>query len=217
MPIAFFDLDRTILGVNSGSLWVKKELREGYISRWQAARAFGWLVRYHLGFARMDDALLTAIASLRGSEEATVRARTHAFWAEEVVGHIRPRAVEVIEGHRARGDALVLLTSSSNYLSECAGEALRLDAWLCNRFEVDEGGRYTGAPLGALCYGEGKLTHARALAEARGVDLAACAFYTDSASDLPVMWAVGRPVAVNPDPRLRREARARGWEIVDWR
>ena len=54
------------------------------------------------------------------------------------------------------------------------------------------------------------------MVEASGVDLSRCTFYTDSMSDLPVLEAVGRPVAVHPDPRLRREASRRGWEIADW-
>lgn len=216
MSIAFFDLDLTILSTNSGTLWVKKELREGHISRWQALRAAGWILRYQLGFGRLEQALEVAIASLKGKDEATMRQRTHGFWQEEVAHLIRPGAREALERHRAAGDEAVLLTSSSNYLSEKAAEVLELDAYLCNRFEVDDGGLFTGRPQGPLCYGDGKLHHARAYADARGVPLARCAFYTDSSSDLPVMAAVGRPVAVNPDPRLRREAARRGWEIVDW-
>ena len=93
---------------------------------------------------------------------------------------------------------------------------LGLDAILCNRFEVDDAGRYTGRPLGPLCYGDGKLSHAEGYAKAQGAALSDCAFYTDSFADIPVMRVVGRPVAVNPDMRLRREAVSRGWEIVDW-
>lgn len=216
MGVAFFDLDLTLLGVNSGTLWVKKELREGSISRWQFLRALSWIARYQLGFAEMEDALLKAISSLEGKEEASTRARTHQFYDEEVRDLYRPGAREALEGHRRRGDTLVLLTSSSNYLSERVVAELALDDYLCTRFEVDAAGRYTGRPLGPLCYGRGKLVHATGFAEARGVALADCTFYTDSASDLPVMEAVGRPVAVNPDPRLRRVAAARGWASEDW-
>ena len=216
MAIAFFDLDRTLLSVNSGALWVKKELREGSITRLQAVRAFGWIVKYQLGFGKMEDALLTAIRHLEGKEEALMRARTHAFWDEEVAHAIRPGAIGALDAHRQAGDTLVLLTSSSNYLSEKAVEALKLDDFLATRFEVDAGGHYTGLPMGTLCYGAGKLTHARAFATARCTALKDCAFYTDSASDLSVMWEVGKPVAVNPDPRLRRTANRQGWAIEDW-
>ena len=62
----------------------------------------------------------------------------------------------------------------------------------------------------------GKVLLARRHAESLGVSLAEASFYTDSLSDLPMLEAVGRPVAVHPDPRLRRVARQRGWEIADW-
>ncbi len=217
MPIAFFDLDLTVLARNSGALWVKAELRSGHISRWQALKAFGWLARYRLGFARLEDALLESIASLAGKLERDVVARTMAFYEAEVRHLVRPGALAALDRHRALGDGLWLLTSSSSYLSEAVAAQLSLDGSLCNRFEVDAAtGRYTGRPAGPLCYGPGKVEVARAFAQARGVSLAQCAFYSDSASDLPMLEAVGRPVAVNPDPRLRRVALRRGWPVEDW-
>jgi phosphoserine phosphatase len=93
---------------------------------------------------------------------------------------------------------------------------LGLDHSLCNRFEVDGRGLHTGRPLGALCYGHGKVAHAEAYARERGVALESCAFYTDSYTDLPVLERVGRPVAVHPDPRLARVAKRRGWRVEDW-
>ena len=115
----------------------------------------------------------------------------------------------------AAGEPAVLLTSSSNYLGQLAVDALGLDGMLCNRFVVADG-LYTGALVEPLCYGPGKVDHARRFATERGVELGACAFYTDSWSDLPVLDVVGRPVPVHPDPRLRREATRRGWDIADW-
>ena len=128
----------------------------------------------------------------------------------------RPGAREAIEQHRREGRKLVMLTSSSNYLAELVAGELRFDAVLCNRLEVDAGGTHTGRVIGGVCFGPGKLPHARAEAERLGVPLRDSTFYTDSYSDLPVMEAVSEPVAVNPDPRLRRYAHKRGWRIVDW-
>ena len=83
------------------------------------------------------------------------------------------------------------------------------------RFEVRDG-RFTGRAAGPLCFGEGKLTHARQLSDALGERLEDAWFYTDSSSDLAVMDLVGHPVAVHPDPRLRRLAKKRGWPVADW-
>lgn len=215
MPTAYFDLDKTVLGVNSATLWVRSELREGHIRWWMAARAATWIGRYQLGLARMDHAVLKAIATLEGQPEDVLAARTEAFWHREVRQTIRPQAVDAIERHRRAGDRVVLLTSSSVYLSRLAQHELGLDAILCNRFEVVDG-YFTGRPEGPLCFGAGKVTHARADAEAHGEVLSAASFYTDSHSDLPVLEVVAQPVVVTPDPRLRRTAKARGWPIRDW-
>jgi HAD superfamily hydrolase (TIGR01490 family) len=216
VSIAFFDFDRTLISANSGVLWLRNEIRQGNISLLKALAATLWVARYHLGFARQGRGLERAIASLEGRAEAELRERTVAFYEASVRALYRPGARRALEEHREQGDELVLLTSSPAYLAELVARDLRLNAVLCNRFEVDAGGFYTGRPIGDLCYGVGKLRHAERHASERGVDLDECAFYTDSFSDLAVMEAVGRPVAVNPDQRLRRIAISRGWEIVDW-
>jgi HAD superfamily hydrolase (TIGR01490 family) len=216
MSVAFFDLDKTLLAVNSGTLWIRRELALGHITRMQALRASLWIARYHLGFVSMEDAILVAISQLAGTSARAIQERTDTFYEEQVRPLYRPGALRMLEEHRTAGDRLVLLTSSSGYLSERVARELRLDAILCNRFEVDEQGLHTGRPLGAVCFGPGKRTHAEAYAREAGVPLSACTFYTDSYSDLSVLEVVGRPVAVHPDYRLRREALRRGWPVVDW-
>jgi HAD superfamily hydrolase (TIGR01490 family) len=213
--IAFFDLDRTLLSVNSATLWVKRELRLGFISRWAALRGAMWLALYELGLAQMDDAIRTAIGTLADQSEDEIRGRTMAFWREELADSIRPGAHAVLAAHRSQGDQLVLLTSSSNYLSELAAEALGLDAILCNRFQVEQG-RFTGKPVEPLCFAEGKHAHALAFAEAAGVPLSKCTFYTDSYSDISVLKAVGKAVVVHPDPRLKRAAERHAWAVENW-
>jgi HAD superfamily hydrolase (TIGR01490 family) len=215
VSIAFFDFDETLIVGNSGNLWIRRELRSGNISRFQALRAASWMVRYRLGFASMEEALRTAIRSLEGTAESTMRQRTRDFYLEEVRPLYRGGAREAVARHRARGEACVLLTASSLYLSELVRADLDLDEVLCNRFEVRDG-LHTGEPEGQLCFGTGKLRYAEAFAAARGVPLSACTFYTDSYSDLPVLEQVGQPVVVHPDRRLRREARVRGWQVVEW-
>jgi HAD superfamily hydrolase (TIGR01490 family) len=214
--IAFFDFDGTLITVNSATLWVRQEVRLGRMTTWQALRAAAWLGKYQLGFAEIDHAFQRAIAALAGSEEHELRERTASFYQSRIRSLYRPGALRAVEQHRNAGDTLVLLTSAPIYLSELVARELKLDAQLCNRFEVNAQGIHTGRTVGALCYGTGKLSHAKAFAQDGGVALANCAFYTDSYSDLPVLEAVGRPVAVNPDRRLRRTAVQRGWELVDW-
>jgi len=216
VAIAFFDFDRTLIAANSGPLWIRSELKLGNISRWQAVRAGVWFTRYSLGFAAIETAVEAAIATLAGSPEEALKSRTRQFYLDQLQSLYRPGARTALLKHRERGDRLVLLTSSSLYLSELVAEDLHLDGILCNRFEVDERGIYTGRVKGTLCFGEGKRQHAEAFALQSGIPLSECTFYTDSYADFPLMEVVGTPIAVNPDRRLRREALRRGWKVVDW-
>jgi HAD superfamily hydrolase (TIGR01490 family) len=217
MPaIAFFDVDKTVLSVNSAALWVRREFRAGNVTVFQATRAALWLGLYRLGIAGLDQGIVAAVRTLRGRREREVIDRTMEFYRQHVAATIQPAAREAIARHRALGDLIFLLTSSTNYLCAPLGDDLQIDGFLANRFEVDDG-VFTGAPLWPLCFGAGKVEHARVVTEKLGVSLAECAFYSDSATDLPMLAAVGRPVAVDPDRRLRRVALQRGWPIEEWR
>ena len=214
--VAFFDLDKTLISRNSATLWIRFELAAGRVSRWQALHALTYVVRYSLGSVDMEGAIRRSVASIAGQPEAVLRERALRFYDGLVRPLYRPGAAAAIAAHRAAGDRLVLLTSSSNYVSELVCRDLGLDDYLCNRFEVDADGRYTGRPIEPLCFGSGKVELASRHAERSQLSLADAVFYTDSISDLPMLEAVGRPVAVHPDPRLRRAAKQRGWEIVEW-
>ena len=216
MRVAFFDLDKTVISRNSATLWIRFELSAGRITLRQALRATAWLLRYSLGASDMTTQIRLTIASLAGQREADLRERTRMFHALHVRRLYRPGAIAAIESHRRAGEHLVLLTSSSNYLAEAVCADLRLDGYVCNRFEVDESGRYTGRPFEPLCFGPGKVVLAERYVASRGQALRQTTFYTDSHSDLPMLEAAGDPAVVHPDPRLRRLARRRGWRTLDW-
>lgn len=215
-PAAFFDMDRTLLAVNSGSLWIKSEVRGGHLSRWDALRGLFHIARYHLGVAAIEAVLLDAVRMLGGSLESELAARTLAFYEREIAHQVRAGSPAALEKHRCQGHPLVLLTTSSNYLAGPVAEALGMDDYLCSRFVVDADGRFTGEPIRPLCYGQGKVEIAEAWAAERGISVADSWFYSDSASDLPMLEHVGHPVAVHPDPRLKRRAKQAGWPIEDW-
>lgn len=213
--IAFFDLDRTVLSVNSLTGWMRREVRLGHLSKRRAAQGVLWIGAYRMGFSRMERLIRAAVADLAGAEESVLVARTREYYDNELRTRVRPGVQGAVERHRGRGDALFLLTASSEYLAQAVVDDLDMDGALANRFEVVDG-RFTGRPIEPVCFGPGKADLARELADQRGVALRDCAFYTDSYSDLPAMELVGEPVAVNPDPRLMREAERRGWRVVDW-
>jgi len=173
-------------------------------------------MRYHLGQANIEHALDHAVSTLAGKREKDLEHRTYQFYEEDIQHLYRPGALRAIEKHRADGHRLVLLTSSSEYLSEATRKQLHLDGVLCNRFDVDKEGYFTGDLVKPACYGEGKLVYAKQYLSDTKFGLEDCYFYTDSISDLPVLEAVGFPKIVAPDRKLRKEALSRGWPILDW-
>jgi HAD superfamily hydrolase (TIGR01490 family) len=213
--IAFFDVDKTLLAANTARLWMAREHRLGFVTRWDVMRAGAWLLLYEMGMADISDVLRQAVKSIAGVEEKPIIDRTLAFWHESVFALFRERARSVVEEHRARGDLLFLLTSSSNYLSAPIADELRMDGFCANRMVVERG-RFVGSFEEPICYGAGKISHAQSVCSKLGIELRDCTFYTDSYSDLPALLAVGTPVAVNPDRRLHRYARRKGWRIEDW-
>ena len=212
----FFDLDKTLLDVNSGSEWLRHEFKAGRVTIWQAIQALVWLLFYHFLGADMTRPLKLAMKSLKGESESELIKRSDAFYDSHMTGHVRPGARKALEKHRAAGHSLVLLTSSSIYVARKVSEELCLDGYLATTLGVDPQGYLTGEPGEAICFGEGKVVLATKFLSERGGSLEESIFYSDSFTDLPMMDAVGKAVAVNPDPKLRREARRRGWEIWDW-
>ena len=214
-PIAFFDLDLTLLKVNSATLWVQSEYRRGMISTAQVMKAFWLLMRYRLGSTSLDESILSAILTLRGQKERDFEARVDDFYVRCVQDQIRHGAHQALQQHRDQGHLCYLMTSASSYLSGHFARDLDLDGICSQRFEVIDG-VLTGRPLGGLCFGAGKLEHAYILLKQSTIKLSECFFYTDSFSDLPLLQAVGHPRVVHPDRKLSAYARQHSWQIHTW-
>jgi len=212
---AFFDMDKTVLAVNSGTLWIQHLVTHREITAYDLARALWWLALYQL--ALVDGEFVTAevASSVKGQREADMRRVCDRWFAEKVAPHITAGACAAVAEHRAQGHLLADLTTSTPYGSEPLGAHLGIPHVLCTRPEVRDG-VFTGAVAGPVCFGRGKVRVAEAFAREHDVDLSASWFYTDSYSDLPMLERVGHPVAVNPDFRLRRHARAHGWPVRRW-
>ncbi len=211
--VAVFDLDRTILPGSSLLPLARRAARVGLIPPRRLASA----AARNLAFRRygasdttttgVREEVLAVVAGLRVDDLDPLVAEV----AAELVDRARPRVLRLIDIHRRRGDFVVVLSASPHDLVEQVAARLGVHRGVGTRAEVDDG-VYTGRIDGAFCYREGKLTRLR---EALGdVDLATVWAYADSASDLPLLEAVGHPVAVHPDRALRLVATAAGWPVV---
>jgi HAD superfamily hydrolase (TIGR01490 family) len=216
MVLAFFDLDKTLLCVNSVSVWMRDEWRQGRLGKWQMLKLLSGLIRYQLGITNIEKDIHAGIMRLKGKSDALVCEQITQFYHAQIKHLYRPGALEALNKHREQGHRTVLLTSSFHPLAQLVTEELHLDDCLSTRLEIDEKGFYTGKSSGPLCYGSGKLIFAQKHANLLNISLSDCFFYSDSITDLPVFQKVGLPVVVNPDFRLKKLARSEKWPIVDW-
>jgi HAD superfamily hydrolase (TIGR01490 family) len=213
---ALFDMDRTLVRKETASLYVRFQRERGEATLRDLAQVLYWVAQYTLGVIDAQAVARRAIAGYAGTEERFVRERCDEFFRTKVVRHVADRGREAIARHRANGDLIAIVTGATPYIAGPLGRLLGIEHVLASELEVDAQGRFTGRPKGTLCIGEGKVVRALALAEAEGFRLEDAAFYTDSLTDLPLLERVREPVAVNPDPRLRRLARRRGWRVERW-
>jgi len=134
-----------------------------------------------------------------------------------VLPRIPRTAYELVERHRAQGDTLVLTTATNRVITEPTARHLGFPHLIATEAELGDDGCFSGRPSGVLNMRDGKVTRALEWLRQQGLPEAAmrdAVFYSDSFNDLPLLSAVGRPVAVNPDARLRAEAQRRGWQIL---
>jgi HAD superfamily hydrolase (TIGR01490 family) len=211
---AFFDLDKTVIAKASLLAFGRPLHRAGYISRRLLVRALVGQLVFRVAGADARRMARMRTASLRmatGWHRETVRALVDETLTEVIDPIVYDEAVDLLRSHQAAGRRVYLVSSSPEEIVLPLAHYLRVDQAIATRAEIDEHGRYTGE-VEFYAYGPTKADAIRAEAKERGIDLNASYAYSDSATDLPMLEAVGHPVAVNPDRELRRVARARGWE-----
>jgi len=211
---AFFDMDNTLLRVETGMSWVRFLYRRGELPPGMVAKAVYWQVLYRLAVLDMEAVFTRLVADLRGDSEAEMIAKCEIWYRDHVATEVALAARVAIDHHRSRGDLVVLATGSTQYAARPVAHGLGIEHVLSSEIEVEQG-VFTGRPA-AFCFGHHKVRLAERWAERHGVDLAASCFYSDSYNDLPMLERVGTAIAVNPDTRLLRHARRRGWATPRW-
>ncbi len=210
---AIFDLDRTLLQGGTGPLLSRAMYDLGVVTRRLPGERLLYGVFDRVG-ETLPSILLARQAPLvaKGREMASFDAAAVAA-AETIAAVIHPFAISLIEQHKAAGRPVVLATTTPYHLIAPLAERLGFDHVVATRYRITDG-RFDGSLSGRFVWSRGKLAAVREWAESEGVDLSESFAYSDSIYDLPLLSAVGRPAAVNPDPRLSLYAVTRGWPIV---
>jgi len=218
--LALFDLDHTLLGGDSDVLWCEYLMQHGLLDRAEfAPRNAEMARRYDAGSVSAQEFCDFYVSTLAGRAIDECTAWCRRFLDEEIVPRILPAARELVQAHRERGDRLVMTTATNRVITELTAQHLGIADLIATEVEVVEG-RYSGRTRGVPNMREGKVERLLAWMDAQNLareQLADATAYSDSSNDLPLLAVVGKPVAANPDARLRAHALAQGWEIVELR
>lgn len=215
MAAAFFDVDKTVIARSSMAAFAPAFRRQGLLRRRTLMRGM-WthlvFVRFGAGAKKLARLQRTVLALTKGWDQALVRQVV----ASELDAVILPvafsDAIDAIESHRQAGQRVYLVSAAPEEVVGPLAARLGVDGAIASQAEVDADGFYTGR-MDRYVSGSAKAEAVAEFARRDGVDLADSWAYSDSATDLPMLEAVGHPVAVNPDRALRRIAAERGWEM----
>lgn len=213
--MVFCDIEGTLLDGNSTRGFVREGRRMGLFAprRMALAQAYLLLTRLVPGRYAAELRWRAILQLLAGNSREQVEEAGRAGM-DVVRAQLKPQMVARLAEHKRAGDTVVLLSGGLDDAAKVLAEELGADSGEGTRPELRDG-HYTGR-LGsaAINHGPAKAARARVLAAARGVLLADCVAYGDSAADIPLLASVGRPIAVDPDPRLQATAQAHGWAIL---
>ena len=213
MNLTLFDLDETLLPLDSDHAWGEFVIRLGWVDEAGFRRRNDeFFAQYKAGALDIHAYIAFATEPLRAQGPERCAAAHEQFMRE-----VQPAARALVEEHRARGDRLALVTATNDFITAPIARAFGIDTLIAVRLERGAGGTITGRIAGVPSYREGKVERvAQWLAESGcgWGDFERISVYSDSPNDLPLLERATDPVATNPSPALEAVARERGWRIL---
>ena len=218
MKLALFDLDHTLLPIDSDYSWGEFTLALG----WTDPATFrqrndDFYAHYQAGTLDIHDYVRFATAAVRarGPQEA---AQAHQRFMDEVIRpRIQPQALALVQTHQRAGDVVMIVTATNEFVTRPIAQAFGVGELIAVELERNAEGWITGEIRGTPSFRDGKVTRVEQWLAARGLAWGdvEMTFYSDSINDLPLLERAQHPVATNPDARLRQCANDRGWRILD--
>jgi len=216
----FFDVDNTMMQGASIYYLARGLAARKYFTTADLLRFGARQLRFRLLAAEhggdMSQARQAALAFVEGRPVDELKVLSEEIFDELMAERIWSGTHALARLHLEAGQRVWLVTAAPVELGAVIAQRLGLTGAIGTVAEIADG-RYTGRLVGEMMHGPAKAAAITDLAAREGLDLSRCAAYSDSINDVPMLSAVGRPVAVNPDAALRRTARDRGWEIRDFR
>lgn len=218
MNLALFDLDHTLLPLDSDYSWGEFTIRLGWVDPVAfKQRNDAFFAQYQAGQLDVHDYVRFATQAVRERSPQDAQAAHAQFMDEVICPQIKPQALDLIAHHRQRGDAIVIVTATNEFVTRPIAQALGVSELIAIELERDAQGRYTGEIAGTPSFRDGKVTRVAQWLAQRGLQWhqVHTTFYSDSTNDLPLLEQVNEPVATNPGDSLRTVAQARGWRVLE--
>ncbi|WP_137885977.1 HAD family phosphatase [Pseudomonas sp. 2FE] len=217
MRLALFDLDNTLLAGDSDHAWGDYLCARGILDGVAyKARNDAFYQDYLAGRLNITDYLNFSLEILGRSDMAQLEQWHREFMRDCIEPIILAKGEALLAEHRAAGDQLLIITATNRFVTAPIAARLGVDTLLATECELADG-RYTGRMTDVPCFREGKVTRLNRWLQENGFDLEGSCFYSDSMNDLALLEQVSRPIAVDPDPKLRAEAERRGWPVISLR
>jgi HAD superfamily hydrolase (TIGR01490 family) len=217
LALAIFDLDETLIAADSDQAWGEFVAAKGLVdAEHHRSQNEAFYEDYKRGTLDINAYMRFSCTVLAMYDMDKLQGLRREFFDERIRPLLLPKASELIERHRARGDSLVVITATIEFVTEPIVEHLGIEHLIASIPEI-KAGRYTGEVVGTPSFREGKVTRIREWLDETGEDFSGSTFYSDSRNDLPLLELVDFPVAVDPDPVLRDIAQARQWPVISLR
>ena len=216
--ICLFDLDHTLLPLDSDHAWGQYTTRMGWTDAEKfAQRNDAFYRQYQQGELDIHAYVQFATQAVREHGLEASHQAHQSFMREVIVPAILPQATALVERHRALGDRLLIVTATNEFVTAPIAQAFGIDTLIAVQLERDRNGELTGRIAGAPSFGPGKVVRLQQWLHEQGLTWEGIrsTFYSDSINDLPLLEKVNHPVATNPDARLRAVAQQRGWPILE--
>ncbi len=216
--IALFDLDHTLLPIDSDYEWGQFLCRIGVVNAEEFGRRNAeFFAQYQAGTLDPVEYLEFALGTLAQFPRQQLDAYHAQFMQEVINPALLPAAHDLLKQHQDQNDLIAIITATNRFVTQPIAEALGVEHLLAAEPHLDEQGNLTGKLRGVPTSGSGKVTHLHAWLAQQGKqlsDFSKSYFYSDSQNDIPLLSIVTHPIATNPNKLLQAHAQAHGWPTL---
>ncbi|MEM6631313.1 MAG: HAD-IB family hydrolase [Bacteroidota bacterium] len=209
---AFFDLDRTLIKSFSAKGFFQTRLLSGKMKTRELVTQFAGVLVYATGQGNFAGLAAVGAQGVKGVKEDVFIEVGEQVYHKQLADQIYPESRALVNAHLAKGHTVAIISAATPYQVNPVARDLNIQYVMCTRMEV-ENGKFTGNIVEPACWGEGKAHAAKELSRDQNLDLANSYFYTDSASDMPLLEIVGNPRPINPDTKLSALAFKNDWPV----